>query len=95
MNGCFWTPEASAFFDGKTQDSDIKTAGNGALKVSMLRGSDLARSLLGKVLDLVVDRPKDPSADASTPRKNWPFPLRQAPSPPKNSSNINLGSRIA
>ena len=79
----------------KSQDSGIKTAGNGALKVSMLRGSHLARSLLGKVLDLVGGRPKDPPADASMPRKTRPFPPLPTSDPPKNSSNINLGSRIA
>lgn len=47
--------------------------------VSMLRGSDLARSLPGKVLDLVVGRPKDLSADASTPRKNRAFPPSPIP----------------
>lgn len=29
------------------------------LKVSMLRGSDLARSLLGKVLDLAASHPEE------------------------------------
>ena len=51
VNVCFWTPEASTFSSAKSQDSSIETAGNDALKVSMLRGSDLSRSLLRKVLD--------------------------------------------
>lgn len=36
----------------KSQDSNAKTAGNDAFKVSMLQGSDFTRSLLEKVLDL-------------------------------------------
>ncbi|MDD6997508.1 MAG: hypothetical protein PUI21_06800, partial [Collinsella sp.] len=42
----------------KSQDSSTETPGNGTSKVSMLRGSDLARSLLGKVLDLAASYPE-------------------------------------
>ena len=44
----FRPPKQPHFSAAKSQDFSIETAGNGAIKVSMLRGSDLARSLLGK-----------------------------------------------
>ena len=45
VSECFWTPEASTLFGAKT-------AGNEPQKVSMLRGSVLARSLRGKPFTL-------------------------------------------
>ncbi len=39
----------------KPQDLSDKTAGNGLRKVSMLRGSDFTRSLLGKSIHLRYD----------------------------------------
>ena len=75
----------------KSQDSGFKTAGNGVLKVSMLRGSDFARLLRGKVLDLIASRPNGtPSLSRVAQKARPPLPI-----PLKNSSNINLGSRIA
>jgi hypothetical protein len=41
-----------------SQDFSAETAGSGTFKVSMLRGSVLARSLLGKVLDLAASYPE-------------------------------------
>lgn len=76
----------------------MKTAGNGTSKVSMLRGSVFTHSLLEKVLDLAISYPKDQTAPPSRHAKPaFPLPARPASraSPPKNSSNINLGSRIA
>ena len=48
----FGPPKHSHFWTAKPQDSNAKTAGNELLKVSMLRGSVLGRSLLGKTIHL-------------------------------------------
>ena len=48
----FGPPEHPHFLAPKPQDSNDKTAGNEPPKVSMLRGSVLARSLLGKTIHL-------------------------------------------
>ena len=48
----FGPPKHSHFWTAKPQDSNAKTAGNEPLKVSVLRGSVLTRSLLGKTIHL-------------------------------------------
>ena len=48
----FGPPKHSHFWTAKPQDSNAKTAGNEPLKVSVLRGSILTRSLLGKTIHL-------------------------------------------
>ena len=48
----FGPPKHSHFWTPKPQDSNAKTAGNEPLKVSVLRGSVLTRSLLWKTIHL-------------------------------------------
>ena len=48
----FGPPKHSHFWTAKPQDFNAKTAGNEPLKVSVLRGSVLTRSLLGKTIHL-------------------------------------------
>ena len=51
----FGPPKQSHFSTLKPQDLSGKTAGNSLPKVSMLRGSDFTRSLLGKSIHFQYD----------------------------------------